>query len=160
MFMKYQHCIVFSPWRLVQEGGVDPILRGLFATPAKQFSPDEVVSEELTERLFEVAHAVALDLAAVNIQRGRDHGLPSYADYRQWCGLGGTHSWHDLSDHIKVSLTIIQGGPSAWVWMFIHLCSDSAAFVKTLVPKDSANRGATKIKFSLRDDEMERSLLY
>ena len=25
----------FSPWRLVEEGGVDPILRGLFAGPAK-----------------------------------------------------------------------------------------------------------------------------
>lgn len=45
----------FSPWRLVQEGGVDPILRGLFATPAKQYSPDEVMNEELTERLFEVS---------------------------------------------------------------------------------------------------------
>ena len=43
-----------SPWRLVQEGGVDPILRGLFATPAKQYSPQEVMNEELTEKLFEV----------------------------------------------------------------------------------------------------------
>ena len=49
-----------------------------------------------------MAHSVALDLAAVNIQRGRDHGLPSYADYREWCGFGATHSWHDLSGHIKV----------------------------------------------------------
>ena len=133
--MKYQHCIVFSPWRLVQEGGVDPILRGLFATPAKQFSPDEVVSEELTERLFEVAHAVALDLAAVNIQRGRDHGLPSYADYRQWCGLGGTHSWHDLSDHIKVSVTIIQGDPSARALGLGFGCSSIFAVILPLLSK-------------------------
>ncbi len=25
----------FAPWRLMDEGGLDPILRGLFATPAK-----------------------------------------------------------------------------------------------------------------------------
>ena len=25
----------FAPWRLVEQGGVDPILRGLFAAPAK-----------------------------------------------------------------------------------------------------------------------------
>ena len=48
--IEFEPC---SPWRLVQEGGVDPILRGLFATPAKQYSPDEVMNEELTERLFE-----------------------------------------------------------------------------------------------------------
>ena len=44
----------FAPWRLVQEGGVDPILRGLFATAAKKNLPNEVMNEELTERLFEV----------------------------------------------------------------------------------------------------------
>ena len=32
----------FAPWRLIQEGGVDPILRGLFATAAKLNKPDEV----------------------------------------------------------------------------------------------------------------------
>jgi peroxidase len=34
----------FAPWRLVQEGGVDPILRGFFATPAKMNLPNEVSS--------------------------------------------------------------------------------------------------------------------
>ena len=29
------HLAFFSPWRLVEEGGLDPIIRGLFSTPAK-----------------------------------------------------------------------------------------------------------------------------
>ena len=38
----------------MQEGGVDPILRGLFATLSKQYSSDKVMNDELTEKLFKV----------------------------------------------------------------------------------------------------------
>ena len=63
------HKAFFSPWRLVEEEGLDPILRGLFSRPSKLSSTG--LAEDLTERLFSVAHTVALDLAALNIQRGR-----------------------------------------------------------------------------------------
>ena len=32
----------FAPWRLMQEGGVDPILRGLIASAAKLHKPNQV----------------------------------------------------------------------------------------------------------------------
>ena len=32
----------FAPWRIVQEGGVDPILRGLFSTATKLNTPTQV----------------------------------------------------------------------------------------------------------------------
>lgn len=37
-----------------------------------------------------------MDLPAVNIQRGRDHGIPSYTDWRRPCGLTPVENWREL----------------------------------------------------------------
>ena len=39
---------------------------------------------------------VSLDLASINIQRGRDHAIPTYNDIRQVCGMRRALSFHDL----------------------------------------------------------------
>ena len=57
----------FVPSKVITEGGIDPLLRGLFGSPAQQ---QKGLNSELTERLFQISLAVALDLAALNIQRG------------------------------------------------------------------------------------------
>lgn len=90
----------FSPWRLVDEGGVDPLLRGMFTTPAKLKTPTQNLNSELTEKLFHTAHAVALDLAAINIQRSRDHGIPPYTKWRQFCNMSEVNSFDDLAGEI------------------------------------------------------------
>lgn len=91
----------FAPWRLVDEGGVDPLLRGMFMTPAKLKKPTQNLNSELTERLFYATHAVALDLAAINIQRSRDHAIPSYTKWRQVCNMSEVNSFDDLAKEIS-----------------------------------------------------------
>lgn len=97
------HHSLFASWRIVQEGkdeciwvfflikgtvsfpevcvrflsgGIDPVLRGLLLSPAKLQTPGQMMVEELTERLFQAQGGMPLDLGSLNLQRGRDHGLP------------------------------------------------------------------------------------
>ncbi|XP_043950846.1 peroxidasin isoform X1 [Drosophila biarmipes] len=95
------HKAFFAPWRLAYEGGVDPLMRGFLAVPAKLKTPDQNLNTELTEKLFQTAHAVALDLAAINIQRGRDHGMPGYNVYRKLCNLTVAQDFEDLAGEIS-----------------------------------------------------------
>ena len=37
-----------------------------------------------------------MDLVALNVQRGRDHGLPPYLEWRKICGLPKITSWKQL----------------------------------------------------------------
>ncbi|XP_063223547.1 peroxidasin isoform X7 [Bacillus rossius redtenbacheri] len=117
------HKAFFAPWRLVEEGGVDPLLRGLFFAPAKLKRPTQNLNSDLTEHLFEVAHAVALDLAAMNIQRGRDHGIPEYNAWRRYCNLSEARTFDDLrheisSQAVRDSLRELYGHPgNVDVWV-------------------------------------------
>ncbi|XP_061577700.1 LOW QUALITY PROTEIN: thyroid peroxidase [Cololabis saira] len=92
------HHSLFSSWRIVQEGGVDPVLRGLLLFPAKLQTPGQMMVEELTERLFQAQGGMPLDLGALNLQRGRDHGLPGYGSWRRFCGLSVPNTTSELAE--------------------------------------------------------------
>jgi len=89
----------FAPERFF-DTNVDALLRGLFCLPAKMLLPQRMVTEVLTENLFEMSFDIALDLVSLNIQRGRDHGIATYNDMREICGLGRAYTFDDLKDDI------------------------------------------------------------
>ena len=100
------HRAFFAPYRLLEEGGIDPLLRGLFGAAAKKRMPGEFFNSELTEKLFVMANAIGQDLAALNIQRGRDHGIQFYNDYREMCGLERATSFLELRNEIHHRSTL------------------------------------------------------
>ena len=54
------------------------------------------MNAELTDHLFSAVRQVSQDLAALNIQRGRDHGLPGYNKYRVKCGIEAAKDFEEL----------------------------------------------------------------
>ncbi|XP_058056825.1 uncharacterized protein LOC131208190 [Anopheles bellator] len=90
----------FRTDQFLQHGLVDEILRGLVATPMETL--DQFITGEVTNHLFEDRRIPfsGIDLVALNVQRARDHGIPSYNNYRALCNLKRAQTWEDLGREI------------------------------------------------------------
>jgi len=87
---------VFVPSMLYNSNNFDSLLRGLVRQPQEKV--DYMYSDSYLNKLYAGNHSFGMDLPALNIQRGRDHGLPSYTAYREACGLSVPQSFEDLED--------------------------------------------------------------
>nr|XP_034306788.1 peroxidase-like protein [Crassostrea gigas] len=88
-FPIYKH---FEVPDLMYEGGYELMARWMSREPKSR--SDRFLVDGIRNRLFEnfnfmgpSVETPSLDLGALNVQRGRDHGIPSYNAYRQFCGL-------------------------------------------------------------------------
>ncbi|GBM07928.1 Chorion peroxidase [Araneus ventricosus] len=83
----------FDPSLLHSKGSFDALIRGTLRQPAQTF--DSHVSNQLKNQLFNDS-GYGLDIIALNIQRGRDHGLPGYNEWREYCGLPRLRNFKEL----------------------------------------------------------------
>lgn len=91
------HNMLFNPYSLYAPKGLDDSLR--MAMNNKLEKADPYFTTELTEKLFakDASPRIGgLDLVSLNIQRGRDHGLPAYPYWRKHCKLPATDTWSEL----------------------------------------------------------------
>ena len=78
---------------------MDDMIRGMVSQKGDKW--DNSFSKDITNHLFESSKGTGgLDLVALNIQRGRDHGLPGYNAYREICQIGRARNFDDLLDYM------------------------------------------------------------
>ncbi|XP_066256998.1 chorion peroxidase [Euwallacea similis] len=77
--------IMFYPSRMRHQEFLDEALSTLTTEPLQEV--DASLSDALTKYMFRGGNPFGVDLAAINIQRGRDHGLRPYNEYRELIGL-------------------------------------------------------------------------
>ncbi|XP_050543951.1 peroxidase-like [Daktulosphaira vitifoliae] len=96
LVLSKQH---FAPFSIYKDGALDDFIRGLSFQSSQKF--DRFFTKEVTDHLFQGNLNFGLDLVALNVQRGRDHGLPPYNDWREVCGYKRAKSWNDLEEFME-----------------------------------------------------------
>ncbi len=94
----------FQPDRVRNEGGIEPVLRGLASQICE--SIDAQVVDDVRNALFGAPGAGGFDLASLNIQRGRDHGLPSYNETRRQLGMTMHSSFAEVTPDLALQASL------------------------------------------------------
>jgi peroxidase len=95
----------FNP-ALLRETGPDTILKYLASTQSQEF--DVQLVDSLRNFLFGQPGQGGFDLASLNIQRGRDHGLADYNSVREAYGLARVESFADISSDPEIQQKLEQ----------------------------------------------------
>ena len=129
----------FDP-RPVSEVGIDPLLKYLASDRAQEI--DVKTIDDVRNFLFGAPGQGGFDLVALNIQRGRDHGLADYNTVRSAYGLPRVKSFAEITPDVSVQQALQQAYGSVdkidlWVGGLAekHLPGSSmgATFTKILV---------------------------
>jgi hypothetical protein len=97
--------VFFNP-SVVEGAGIDPIMKYLASSNAEEI--DNMVVDGVRNFLFGPPGAGGLDLASLNIQRGREHGLADYNSTREALGLQRVTSFHQISSNPAVAAKLEQ----------------------------------------------------
>jgi hypothetical protein len=86
----------FNPLTINLAGGIEPYLKGM-ATQAQQELDCKVIND-VRNFLFGSPNAGGLDLAAININRGRERGITDFNSLRIDLGLPAYHDFSEIAD--------------------------------------------------------------
>lgn len=147
----------FAPEKLRQAGGLEPILRG--TADFRQEEIDHKIVKGLRNFLFGRPGAGGLDLASMNIQRGRDHGLPDFNTLRASLGMERVQSFHDVTRDSEKAEKLAEAYGSVekidpWIGMICedHLPGTSVGPVLQKILADQFTRLRDGDRFFYKND--------
>ncbi len=127
----------FQPSVLAEGGGLDPIFKGM-ATQVQQEMDGKVI-DDVRNFLFGPAGAGGLDLAAINIARGRERGLSDFNTIRTSLGLEAYTDFEDLTNDDELASILANDlgyeidNLDAWVGMLTENHMPDALFGETVM---------------------------
>jgi len=113
----------FNP-SYIQTNGIDQLLQGASNQIMQQI--DGEVVDDIRNFLFGPPSSTnLLDLAAMNIQRGRDHGLPGYNSLRVAYGLSANSTFAQITSDVTIQtkLATLYDGPDSidpWIGALVE----------------------------------------
>ncbi len=90
----------FVPNSITDGNEIGYIMKGLASQKMQKI--DTKVIDDLRNFLFGPPGAGGLDLVSLNLQRGRDHGLPPYNDVREAYGFDPVKKWSEITSDRKL----------------------------------------------------------
>ena len=102
----------------IKNNGIDSIVLGLADQQANEIDP--FVVNDVRNFLFGPPGSGGFDLASLNLQRGRDHGLGSYNEIRSALGLGVASSFADITSDVGIQnklASVYQSVNDVDVWI-------------------------------------------
>lgn len=96
----------FNPLAINFAGGIEPFLKGMATQVQQEF--DTKIVDDLRNLLFGTPEVGGLDLAAININRGRDRGLPDYNTVRANFGLPRVATFGDICKNQEVRSQLVE----------------------------------------------------
>ncbi len=126
----------FNPLAILNEGGVNPLLKGMAHQMQQEF--DRRVIDDVRNFLFGGPGSGGMDLAAINMQRGRDRGLADFNTIRADFGMTKYTSFlemtgnEELADFLKVAYVNVDD-IDPWVGFLCEKKQTGSIFGETLV---------------------------
>ena len=126
----------FNPKEILRAGGVDPYFKGMGVQIQQEL--DCKMVDDVRNFLFGPPGAGGLDLAAINIMRGRERGLPDFNTIREDLGLGRVSDFVEICSNPDLNMDLAElygtvDDVDPWVGMLAEDHMPEALFGETIM---------------------------